>query len=444
MTDRRTPTRIVAMACAVLATGAVARAQTVDPGIGRLSAPVLALAVQPDGKIVAGGEFGWGLCRFNADGSVDESFHGRANGDVLAVVVQTDGKILVGGNFSTLYGRGGEIGGTPRVNIGRFNSDTSIDTTFNPPTWIGIVRSLAVQADGKILFGTSHGASNLGRLNPDGSSDSSFGPAVNNAVRAVVVQPDGRILIGGQFTTLGGGLGMVPRNYLARVNADVRPTPASIPVRTPSCSLFALQADQKILVGGDFTTLGGGGLGTTARAQIGRLNADGSLDTSFNPGAGGPVHSLAVQGDDRILVGGLVQLLAGVSSGNRNTTFIFGRLTPDGSFDTSFQVSTNQSVRAIAVEADGNILAGGGFTILSVPVETGQHFYLARLVVESPAAPSITTHPSNQTVRAGRMASFSAAASGSPSPAVLWQASTNGGSTWVTCLARRQQPAHSR
>src|SRR5688500_4181696 len=73
--------------------------------------------------------------------------------------------------------------------------------------------------------------------------------------------------------------------------------------------VVAVQADGKILVGGWFTALGGGGTGTTPRSGIGRFNADGSLDTSFDPGAGGPScmittpcdHTMAVQADGTIL-----------------------------------------------------------------------------------------------------------------------------------------------
>ena len=63
---------------------------------------------------------------------------------------------------------------------------------------------------------------------------------------------------------------------------------------------LAVQADGKILVGGYFTTLGG-----QARSSLGRLNADGSLDTAFNPGANNNVYCLLVQADGEILVGGL-------------------------------------------------------------------------------------------------------------------------------------------
>src|SRR4051794_31035616 len=74
---------------------------------------------------------------------------------------------------------------------------------------------------------------------------------------------------------------------------------------------IAVQPDGKVLVGGDFTTLGGGGTGTTSRNSIGRLAADGSLDTSFSPGANADVYAVAVQADGKILVGGAFATMGG-------------------------------------------------------------------------------------------------------------------------------------
>jgi hypothetical protein len=102
------------------------------------------------------------------------------------------------------------------------------------------------------------------------------------------------------------------------------------PGANDAVAAIAVQADGKILVGGDFTTLGGGGTGTTTRNNIGRLNADGSLDTSFNPGANGTVIAIAVQADGKILVGGDFTTLGGGGTGTTTRNHI-GRLNTDGS-----------------------------------------------------------------------------------------------------------------
>jgi len=375
-------TRIVAVVCAVLATSGVARAQSPDtsftPGA---NGSVLAVAVQADGKILVGGQFttlgggGTGttprnyLGRLNADGSLDTSFNPGANAWVFAVAVQADGKILVGGDFTTLGGGG--TGTTPRNRIGRLNANGSLDTSFNPgPGANNVVRAVAVQADGKILVGgdfTTLGQgvlfsptrNHIGRLDVDGSLDTSFNPGASDRVWAVAVQADGKILVGGAFTTLGGGgFGTTTRNRIGRLNADGSLDTSFDPGADDDVNELAVQADGKILVGGQFATLGGGGTGTTPRMRLGRLNANGSVDTSFNPGANSPVWALAVQADGKILVGGFFTTLA---SRTRN---YLGRLNADGSLDTSFTPGANGSVLAVAVQADGKILVGGGFTTL--------------------------------------------------------------------------------
>jgi uncharacterized delta-60 repeat protein len=114
-----------------------------------------------------------------------------------------------------------------------------------------------------------------------------------------------------------------------------------------------VQADGKILVGGSFTTLGG-----KTRSRIGRLHADGTLDASFNPEASSSVYSLAVQADGKILVGGQFTTLGGQT---RNR---ISRLHADGTLDIGFNPEASSSVYSLAVQADGKILVGGQFTTL--------------------------------------------------------------------------------
>ena len=104
-----------------------------------------------------------------------------------------------------------------------------------------------------------------------------FNPGADSYVTALAVQADGKIVVGGWFTTLGGQ----PRNYIGRLNADGTLDTTFNPGADGYVSALAVQEDGKIVVGGDFTTLGG-----QTRHAIGRLNADGTLDTTFNPGGG--------------------------------------------------------------------------------------------------------------------------------------------------------------
>ena len=341
---------------------------------------VEALAVQADGKILVGGDFTTlrgqtrdYIGRLNADGSLDHSFNPRAGASayvasVSSLAVQADGKILAGGAFTTLRRQ-------PRNWIGRLNADGSLDSSFNPGADDGLVpgvNSLAVQADGKILVGgdflTLAGQTRnyIGRLNADGSVDTSFNPGLrgiynthsgitNGFVNCIAVQADGKILVGGYFAGLDG-----QANCLGRLNANGSLDSSFNPGANAEAFSLAVQADGKILVGGAFDTLGG-----QTRNCLGRLNADGSLDSSFNPGASSYVYSLAVQADGKILVGGDFSTLGG------QTRDYIGRLNADGSLDSSFNpgagglvANSHPFVYSLAVQADGKILVGGGFTTL--------------------------------------------------------------------------------
>jgi uncharacterized delta-60 repeat protein len=351
------------------------------------------IALQPDGKILVGGNFQSlggqprnGIGRLNSDGSIDSAFNPGTNGfspRVLTIVLQADGKILVGGNFQSL-------GGQRRTSLGRLNPDGSVDPAVNPfLANDASVAALALQADGEILVGGNFSVlggsarNGLGRLLPNGSSDPNdcpddrFSPALGGVVSTIAVQPDNKILVGTFFIAFGGQPG--------RLNEDGSLDAAFNPHTDPSIvRVIAVQPDSKILVGGDFGMLDG-----QVRNLIGRLNADGSLDTSFNasaifpepdflsiPGNSsinvGPARSaflsvlaIAVQADGKILAGGSFIL------GGNQTLRNFGRLNPDGSRDTTFNTDANSPVNAIAVQADGKILVGGGFTTFNGQPRTG-------------------------------------------------------------------------
>src|SRR5256886_757753 len=346
-----------------------------DPGADR---NVKALAVQPDGKIVVGGTFstlgggGMGtttrkhIGRLPPDGSVD-SFNPGANDVVDALAIQADGKIVVGGFFTT-FGGGGS-GTSVRNRIARVNADGTLDTSFDPGANAEIT-SLAIQADGKILvagsFTTLGGGgtgtfvrNRIARLNPDGTLDMTFNPGANDRISAIALQPDGKILVGGNFTTCGGGgSGMYTRNFIGRLYADGTLDNDFDPGANSSVRAVALQPDGKILLGGDFTTLGGGGIGHTARSRVGRLNPDGTLENSFNPGANSTVQALAVQADGKIVAGGSFTTLGNGGTTARNR---IGRLNASGTLDPGFNPGANRTVPALAVQAVRQIWTRGRF-----------------------------------------------------------------------------------
>src|SRR2546421_306576 len=127
-----------------------------------------------------------------------------------------------------------------------------------------------------------------------------FDPNANGFVHVVVVQPDGKILLGGEFTTLAPNGGpAVTRNHIARLNPDGTLDTAFNPNANSGVYAIAVQADGKILAGGIFTTIGG-----EARNHIARLDATTGLADSFNPDADNTVYTIAVQADGRVLAGG--------------------------------------------------------------------------------------------------------------------------------------------
>src|SRR5439155_14447145 len=280
-----------------------------DPGAGA-NGPVYSVAALADGKVVIGGDFTRvnttpinRLAMLNADGSVANGFRTGAgvNGPVWAVAGTGDGRIFVGGEFTT-------IAGLPRRNLARLWSDGSLDTGFNPASGPdGGVYSLAAQADGTVLIGGAftgvNGASRsyIARLNTDGSVDSAFNatPPPNGAVRDIAIQSDGSIVIGGEFTYIGS----LPAGRVARLHSDGTPDPTFVTGTGADGVVFAVaaHADGRIGVGGEFTSFNGRTLN-----RLARLNSDGSVDTGFNIGAGAndTLMTLKIQPDSALVIGG--------------------------------------------------------------------------------------------------------------------------------------------
>jgi uncharacterized delta-60 repeat protein len=327
---------------------------------------VSAIAVQADGTILAGGDFNGAnsiggqtrnfIARLDSTTGLADSFDPNANLFVRTIVVQADGKILAGGYFNGAN----SIGGQARNRIARLDATTGLADSFNPNA-NNIVRSIAVQADGKILVGGFFsGANSIGgqtrnfiaRLDATTGLADSFDPNANDSVLAIAVQAGGKILAGGALTTLAPNGGTaVTRNRMARLETDGR-LDRTLNLNTVGNFVLAtaVQPDGKILIGGTFTTVLG-----VARNNIARLNPDGTLDTAFNPNANGSVPSIAVQPDGKILAGG------GFTSIGGQTRNHIARLDPTTGLADSFDPNANSFVESIAVQADGKILAGGSF-----------------------------------------------------------------------------------
>ena len=288
-----------------------------NPAVGATTtATAFAALLQPDGKIVAVGSSQTGhfcLIRYNPNGSVDTSFNGgtpaigAAAGSASTTLLQPDGKIVAVG-----------WDGTPHFCITRYNSNGSVDSSFNggnPVTGAGSTfqaNAGLLQPDGKIIaVGESQGGGNffcLTRYNPNGAVDNTFnggnpviGAATTGRATAALLQPDGKIVALG--SSQGGHF------CLARYNSDGTPdtTFGTLGVATGAATTNVinaalLQPDGKIVAIGQ--SLAG-------HFCVARYNSDGSVDPTFNngtpvfgPDATGSANAALLQLDNKIIAVG--------------------------------------------------------------------------------------------------------------------------------------------
>ncbi|HTV43634.1 MAG TPA: Calx-beta domain-containing protein [Candidatus Sulfotelmatobacter sp.] len=350
-----------------------------------LNGTVLTLALQTNGQLLAGGDFTaagqvtggqfsgvprYYIARFNSDGSLDSTFSSYlpgsgASSPVQVIALETNGYILVGGQFTNFDGQTAGY-------MTRIDANGSIDGAFAPGNGANNpVYALAqtfVGGQSRILVGGAFTSFNevpsasIVQLLDGGGVDPNFNANANATVYAIAVQPNGQILIGGDFTNVDG----VTVDHIARLNAD-----GSLDygftnaISNPSAGangsvrVITLQMDGRILIGGNFTSVDG-----VPCNYIARLNSDGSLDSSFINasansalGANGPVSTIAVQSDSRIVVGGQFTQFNGVT---RNS---ITRLNADGTTDLTINFGTGAdgSIYAAVIQTDGNIDLGGAF-----------------------------------------------------------------------------------
>ena len=338
---------------------------------------IRSVTIQSDNKIILGGKFSdfdgnavGNVCRLNADGTYDSSFVTGLgiNGTVYATAVQSDGKIIVAGDFS-------EYDGESVNNLVRLNADGSWDEDFtlNDDVEIdGVVYAVALQSDGKIVVGgkfSTQGAFNLTnftRINADGSLDSAFDAekdfGFSDTVYALAVQSDQKIVVGGEFTLFNDA----PAPRLARINTDGSLDSAFMAEindgANGSVLGLAVQSDQKIVAVGQFLSFNG-----APTTRIVRLNTDGTRDTAFttNNGTGfeGFATSVAVQSNGQIVVGGSFVRFNSLRA--RQVARLNTSGTGDTAFNTNIDQGANATVYAVAPRPDGTVFIGGDFNFFN-------------------------------------------------------------------------------
>jgi uncharacterized delta-60 repeat protein len=340
----------------------------------------------------------------HAAAPLDGNFNASLNSFASSIALQPDGKILVGGNFTT-------VNGTPKSFLARLNADGALDNSFAPSNAPSQFVSRVLVANSNIYVAAGDG---LRRFNTSGALTWQF--PMNISVFAVDSQQ--RVIFGGQFTRVENQ----PHRNIARLSPngtlDAAFATAIGCCAGESVDALATQGDA-VLVGGLFQSVNE----TNVAAHLVRVTSGGLLDQTFNATATPRVLSIVPLPDGRIfrlseqtlarhLANGaddpaFAPVSAGGSSDDRFVTLtvdntgrpIVGgnftldggatrtyvaRFNPDGSLDTSFAVSPNAQVNTIAVQADGRVLMGGFFTEVNGLPRAG----IARVVPEEPGTPN--------------------------------------------------------
>lgn len=329
-------------------------AQSFNSPSSTFNGEVYCSAEQPGGQTIMGGPFYY-LTRFHVDGARDESFSGRLIGSVECLATFPDASWLTGGDMeayvsSSLSKRG----------LLRYQTDGVRDESYQSAL-SGAVRCLVVQPDGKVLVGGNFSApgpnplSGIARLNVDGALDTSFSTVLTGTpvaeVRSLALQPDGKVLLAGTFSAVNG----TARSRTVRLNADGTLDSSFAPVFTGGLvNCIQVLPDGRVLMGGTLTASGGA-------SYVVRLGATGVLDTAYRPGLNGAVHSLALQADGSLIVAGeFTKVGVDTRSG-------VARLNADGTLDSTFNPKlsasffSNLMVWSAALQSDGRVVLGGKF-----------------------------------------------------------------------------------
>lgn len=383
----RRPFHALALACAFLVAGS-AGAQTVDAGFApTFDDKVDAIALQPDGRILVGGEFAHvngsarhALVRLLDNGSIDPAFVSPSlDGGVNAIAVQPDGRILVAGDFTS-------AGGATAMHVVRLQANGSVDAGFASgiDNWAALgVEHLVLQADGRILiaggFGSISGQprERLARLLANGSVDSGFlPPALDSRVDALVLQPSGAVVIAGsQDEALAS---CAETGYcIARLNASgAEDTGFGAVDVVGSVRHMALDVQGRILLAGGF-----GDVGEHATSCVARLHVNGGadiglVDTTLRYST---IENVVPQADGGMLIGGAIRW--GTSG---KTTTRVARLTASGARDTNFTEPVFDSlIYAMTADASNRLLVGGLFTA----IDGTPRQRLARIILGDPPDP---------------------------------------------------------
>jgi uncharacterized delta-60 repeat protein len=332
---------------------------------GTSTEAIYTLAVQADGKVLIGGGFNssngvtrYRIARLSANGAFDATFDAGTtaqNEGIYAIHVLSDGDILIGGTYSQTTYKG----------IVRLNSNGSVDSGFSVSSGPlrkdggGYITFIGQQPDGKILVGgdfnqfNGNVANGLARLNTNGTADNTLvtGDGANDQVNDIDVLASGKLIVSGWFLSFNNG--SARRLVMLNASGSVDNTFNPLLGTGANSNVYAVKnlTSGKKIIAGAFTAFN-----TAPVGRIARLNEDGSRDATFNAsGVNNTIFCLAVQADGKIIIGGEFTTVAGTPKSS------LARLNADGSLDASFNagLGANSWIYTVALQSDGKVLAAG-------------------------------------------------------------------------------------
>ena len=295
-----------------------------------------------------------------------------SNGIVNAIVTQGDGSVVIGGSFKS-------INGVARNNLARFKPDGTLDANWNPAPNSGVYALAVDTASGGVYVGG--GFTNIGgiarnriaKVASDGTVDATWNPNAASSVSALAVNSSGDVYAGGSFTTIGG----LTRNRIAKisgsgsgaVDASWNPNASTA---FSSVNALALSAAGDVYAGGSFTTIGG-----LTRNRLAKIAGGGTgvVDASWDPNAASSVYALAVNANGDVYVGGGFTTIGGA------TRYFIAKVAGSGTgaLDPTWKSFAGGYVSSLALDAGGNVIATGGFTNAATALGAGQpRNYIAR------------------------------------------------------------------
>jgi len=342
----KSPTALLTLVATLSALSTQIQSAEVDSTFAaQINGAVHAVLTDSSGNIVAGGEFTDvngtarnNLVRLTASGAVDNNFAITTDGAVLALATDVQNSLFIAGAFNS-----------PARHLARINSNGEISPLALGTSTSSRIDCLALGADSSVAFGgpfrNLNGSPSFyaGKLSATGAIDTAFNSGLLSSmsleagVDAIAIQPDGKVIVGGNFNTPSGFATLV------RLNADGSIDGTFSGDHGPILYVknITLLANGQILVAGVANS--------SSEGFVRRLNANGSIDASFQaPAFTGWVETIAADGNGGYMVGG--SFAGGLA-----------HLTASGALDSTWDISTDGAVKALALHGNDAILVGGAF-----------------------------------------------------------------------------------